>query len=495
MLRHKSFFLGLIYPLGFAPFHYSSVLYLSLLFFIHQLYQSKHIFKEGYLFGTGLALVGTSWIYNSIYQYGHLPPPVALTITCLFIIYVATFYGLLNILHNYFIRESHVMFRPLITAAVWTLCEFIRAQLFGGFPWLLLGFSVLDTSLQHLLPWFGVYAPGFIMILALSCLAHFQSQILPIIGVSLFLIPQYLPLHFNSSTNPPIHVAMIQGNVKMQDKWNEDVFWKQFNYYSLEIMTLLKPQQVIILPEAAISVPSSFLRHEISVLNQLALKKDTALIIGIPQPSAADPENYHNGIMALGKGSGTYFKQQLVPFGEFIPHVFQKLMKYLNIPMITTIPGQSSQRPIQIFKQSIASLICYEIAYPELLRRQLPQAKWIVSQSDDGWFGHSLALFQHLQMAQTLSLMSHREQAFVNNNGLSSLIDANGHIIAQIPAWHRRHLQGEIHQKSDITPWMQWGDRPMLFLVFSIIISAVIGQILTRLLKKNQSAKPATIQS
>lgn len=492
-LNHgKSFFLGLVYPLGFSPFHYSSILYLSLLFFIHQLYHSKSLFKEGYLFGLGLALAGTSWIYHSIHQYGHLAPPLALAITCLFIMYVAMFYGLFNTLHYIYTRKSYEYLKPLITASIWTLCEYIRSQLFGGFPWLVLGFSAIDTPLQNLLPWFGIYAPGFILVLALACFARMHNRLLPIIGVMLIWIPQYLPLHFTNTPHLKVNIAMIQGNVKMQDKWNEVVFWKQFNFYYHEIVALLKPQQVIVLPEAAISVPSSFLTQEIAILHKLALQNNTALVLGIPQPSPDDRDNYYNGILGLGKASGTYFKQQLVPFGEYIPHVFQKLLEYLNIPMVNTIPGQTSQQLISIFNQSVASLICYEIAYPEILRHQLPQAQWIISQSDDGWFGHSLALSQHLQMAQTLSLMAHRDQVFVNNNGLSSLIDANGHILSQIPAWQRRHLQGTIHSHDEKTPWMQWGDRPISILVLIILAISTVWQ---GLLRKNLSTKPAPLPS
>ena len=494
MSRWKSFFLGLAFPLGFAPFHFSSLLYLSLLFFIRSLFQSKSFFREGFIFGLGLALVGVSWIYNSIHQYGHLHPIIALTATLLFVMYVASFYGVFNLILYWLGKKTPAFVLPIITAAIWTLCEWIRSTLFGGFPWLLIGFSVIDTPLQNLLPWFGLYAPGFLMVLGIACFAHFENRLLAIAGTLLFLLPQIMTIDFAKTAHPSISVAMIQGNVKMQDKWNEDVFWKQYRYYFHEIVSLLKPQQTIILPEAAISVPSSFLHHELQLLNKLSREKNTALLVGIPQPSASDQWNYHNGILGLGQARGTYFKQQLVPFGEYIPHIFQQILAFLKVPMVTTIPGDHMQKPIHAFNQPIASLICYELAYPEILRQQLPNARWIVSQSDDGWFGHSLALYQHLQMAQTLSFMSHRDQVFVNNNGLSSFINASGHVIAQIPAWQRKHLQGHIHEHSETTPWMHWGDRPILSFILSILFLSLSIQLFFTILKKFKPSKSALAQ-
>ena len=494
ILGWKPFFLGLAFPLGFAPIHIPSILYLSLLFFIRSIYQSKSFFKEGFLYGLGLALVGVSWIYNSIHQYGHLHPIVASIATLLFVIYMASFYALFTILLYWFRKKTPSLMLPLITAAVWTLCEWIRSTLFGGFPWLMIGFSVIDTPLQNLLPWFGLYAPGFFMILGLACFAQFENRLLAIAGTLIFLFPQTMALHFPKITHPSIEVVMIQGNVKMQDKWNEDVFWKQYRLYFNQIITLLKSQQTIILPEAAISVPSSFLHHELQLLNKLTKEKNTALLLGIPQPSASDQWNYHNGILGLGRAQGTYFKQQLVPFGEYIPHIFQHVLELLKVPMVTTIPGDNMQKPIHVFNRPIASLICYELAYPELLRQQLPSAQWIVSQSDDGWFGHSLALYQHLQMAQTLSFMSHRDQVFVNNNGLSSFINSSGHIITQIPAWQRKHLQGHIHEHLETTPWMHWGDRPILFCVLSILFLSLSSQFFFSIVRKYKSTKPAIAQ-
>lgn len=287
-----------------------------------------------------------------------------------------------------------------------------------------------------------------------------------IIGILICLIPNaYEQIN---PTQPTLNVSIIQGNVKSQDKWDEKFFWDQFADYIDAIQKHLATKQLIILPEAALSVPRSYLTQQLTQLENISKTANSAVLIGIPELSTKF--DYYNTLMAIGSAAGSYKKQQLVPFGESIPHILLPALKFLNINLVNTVPGGKMQPLITVFNQKIASLICYELAYPELLRAQASQAKFIVSISDDGWFGHSLALHQHLQMAQVLSFMTQKYQVFVNNNGLSSLINNQGKIIAQLPAWQKSQLNGKIKLNDFITPWVIYGDIPVLI---SLILLAL----------------------
>jgi apolipoprotein N-acyltransferase len=182
--------------------------------------------------------------------------------------------------------------------------------------------------------------------------------------------------------------------------------------------------------------------------------------------------------MALGQSNGTYYKQHLVPFGEYIPKPFQAIIRWLKVPFANLLPGPRNQPLVQVHNHPIASLICYELAYPNLLRQQLPNAEWIVSISDDGWFGHSFAMYQQLQMSQVLSLMSGRYQIVSNNDGLSAIIDTQGNIIQSLPTFTADILEDQIYPATGSTPWVFLGDRfPLwlsLILVFYISALSVI---------------------
>ena len=149
-------------------------------------------------------------------------------------------------------------------------------------------------------------------------------------------------------------------------------------------------------------------------------------------------------------------------------------MNYLALPSSNLKPGQKNQELIEVAGHPIATLICYELAYPQLLRNQLPKAEWIVSISDDGWFGKSLALYQHLQMAQALSLLTGRYQIMSNNDGLSSIINEKGTIVNSLPAFSEGILEGNISGATGITPWVFYGDTPIiLFFMLAPILAFV----------------------
>jgi len=482
--RFQNLFWGMLFPLGFAPFHLSGLLYISLLGFFYQLHKSNRPLFDGSLFGTGLGLVGLSWVYVSIHEYGHLHPIPSLAITLLFIVFLSFFYGIFAWLSKQLCKTRSVLF-PWVIAACWCALEYLRSQLFGGFPWLLLGFSAHGTSLEKLLPWLGIYGPSFAITLAIGLFAqllhHNQHKIIfSCLGVIIFLSPSLLPIQSNQNASS-IKIAIIQGNVAIQDKWNEEYFWNQLRTYYQEILKLAAPNRLIVLPEAAISIPSSYIHRELEQLDTEAKLKNTGLLIGIPEATLKNSTHFYNALIGLGKAQGKYYKQQLVLFGEEIPKIWHPLFNFLHIPLVTTIPGSHHQKPIQVFKHPIASLICYEVAYPEILRRQLPISEWIVSISDDGWFGHSFAMYQHLEMAQTISFMSQRWQLFVNNNGLSSLINQNGQIIKQLPTWKTAHLTGQIASSQTLVPWMSWGDKPIMLLCLFIFGLAFTSKLLYKI--------------
>ncbi len=476
------FFLGALLPLGFAPFSYTYMIWIALILFYLYLEKNPYPdFKSGYIFGIGLNLVGTSWIYHSIHEYGHLHPFFSALLTFLFVLYTALFYGLFSFTYQQLKSGLTEGIRPLLFASCWCLSEYFRAHCFGGFPWLILGFSALSTPFAPILPWLGIYGPGFVISAAVGYLsiaiAHQGlKRLFGILGIMLFMLPTLLPLPVEQESDKSLSVSIIQGNVKTQDKWDEQFFWQELNRYMKAILHNLAPKQLIILPEAAITVPQSYVHDELHRLDAIAKKKQSAILIGIPKSSDHE-NNYYNTMLGLGLAKGQYFKQQLVPFGEYIPQVFLPIIERLGFPIVNMIPGDSHQEPIEVMGQKIVSLICYELAYPEHLRHQLPQGKWIVSMSDDGWFGHSFAVYQHLQMAQVFSFMAYRDQVFVNNNGLSSIINAKGEIVAKLPAWKRQELQGQIMPHQQMTAWMKWGDRPILFCSLFICLVFILEKI------------------
>ncbi|MCE3045006.1 apolipoprotein N-acyltransferase [Legionella sp. 16cNR16C] len=479
----KFFIYGLLLPLGFAPFHIPGMAILGLALFYYGLgaYSKGSDFLRGLFFGLGFFGFGVSWIYVSIYEYGHLNPVLSGLITLLFILYLSFFPALLALVFNIFSTKRPTITSGLFFSALWVISELLRASILSGFPWLLLGFGQFDAPVKYLLPVLGVYGASFLTVFAATLLVcafgveRRKQLTYLVLFVSTILAPLALkPIEWVHISSTPVSIGVIQANLSMRDKWDETLFWKLLDRYQKDVISLLGTQ-LIVMPESAIPLPSSYISDFLEDLREKAKNAGSGILLGIPEPTKIDADDYFNALISLGEAQGFYLKQHLVPFGEYIPGIFQPLMNWLQIPDANLKPGKNAQSLIRVHKHPVATLICYELAYGELLRKQFPHAEWIVSISDDGWFGHSLAMYQQQQIAQVRSLQTGRYQVVSNNDGLSSVINTRGDIVTSLPAFDAGLLRASIYPATGSTPWVLLGDWPILILSFGIFLWAMIS--------------------
>ena len=108
----------------------------------------------------------------------------------------------------------------------------------------------------------------------------------------------------------------------------------------------------------------------------------------------------------IGQGEGTYLKQKLVPFGEYVPlqDLLRGLIAFFDLPMSDFARGPADQPLLQAKGYQIAAYICYEVVYPEFAAGLAAQSNLLLTVSNDAWFGKSIGPLQHLQMAQMRAL-------------------------------------------------------------------------------------------
>lgn len=476
------FIAGLISPLGFAPFHLPglTLLGLSLFFALLLICTTTESFILGFTFGMAYFGVGVSWVINSIHDYGQMNYFLSVIITLFFLMYLSLFPASVAYLFKLLNFEKKNLSSIILFSALWCLSEYVRSNFLTGFPWLLVGTTQIDTPLRHLGPILGIYGLSIMCcfasaVLTIAVREHSIKRYFYLVSFVLILITPSLLKNVNwtDTSKKAITIGAVQANLSMRDKWDEALFWNLLKYYENATNTLLG-KQLIILPESAIPLPASYLNDYLVKMHRKALKKDSAILLGILQPTNNEETNYFNSIITLGQAQGEHVKQQLVPFGEYIPRPFVAVNHMLNLPEPNILPGKNHQQLITIFNRPIATLICYEIAYPDLLRQQMPEAQWIVSISDNGWFGKSLASYQQLQMSQLLSLITGRFQVVVNNDGLSSVINSKGDIIDGLPPFSSGVLQSEIFPSTGTTPWIFCHDYPaLLFCTFTLILTLI----------------------
>ena len=84
--------------------------------------------------------------------------------------------------------------------------------------------------------------------------------------------------------------------------------------------------------------------------------------------------------------------------------------------------------------------------------------------SNLAWFGDSFAPWQHAQMSQMRALESGRMMLRATNTGVTAIIDAHGRVLARLPLFTTGSLTGEIQGYAGSTPYVRWGNAPVLAL-------------------------------
>lgn len=476
-----SLFLGATLVLAFAPINWYPFAFIApaILYALLQRKSSQEAALIGWWFGVGQFGAGVSWIYVSIHVYGFTPIPIAVVFTGLFISVLAIF-PLIQcyLLVRFFPKNSNSKLF-LVYPLSWVLIEWIRSWIFTGFPWLLIAYSqVNDPLLKGFVPILGEFGVGALTIFISASLFYIVSNykkcskiMMSILSILLIAISGQVLFHINwtKPLGKPISVALIQGDISQSIKWDPNKVRSIVKtYYDLTIQHW--HEKIIVWPEAAVPLPLNDAEKFLTPMDALAKQHHVSIITGIPV-QVNDSFKYYNAMIGLGDGSGHYYKQHLVPFGEYVPmaNLLRGFMRFFNLPMSDMIPGSTSQSDLKADNIVVDPFICYEIAYAQDLFRQASQSAVLLTISDDAWFGDSLAPAQHLQIGQFRALQSGRDLLFDGNNGITAIVNDKGKIINRIPQFVQGVLVGDFQPRTGKTPWLYIGNQPIILFMFIVL--------------------------
>lgn len=469
---------GTLTPLCMAPFDFwpLSLLSLGLLYLSLRELAPKAAMLRGWSYGFGLFGAGTSWIYVSIHDFGGASPLLAGGLMLLFSAAVALFFALPAWLWSRWLRNGSGLGDALAFAALWVAQEAFRGWFLTGFPWLFAGYSQLDGPLAGLAPLGGVWLIGFVLAFSAALLVNLPRLRQQPRALSLGLLLLLLfwgtgwSLQQYSWTEPAgkaLSVAAVQGNVAQNMKWDPAQLNAQLALY--RDLSIKGPRvDLLVWPETAVPVLKDYAGSYLQAMDAFANDRQTTLITGVPvrEVDADGNKRFYNAITVIGKGQGTYLKQKLVPFGEYVPlqDVLRGLIAFFDLPMSDFARGPADQPLLQAQGYQVAAYICYEVVYPEFAAGLAAQSNLLLTVSNDAWFGHSIGPLQHLQMAQMRALEAGRWMIRATNNGMTVLIDPQGQITAQLPQFEQGVLYGDVVPMQQLTPYLRWRGWPMAIL-------------------------------
>ncbi len=441
-----SILLGIFSSFALPPYNHFILNFFvySLLFFFCNLLNSNKInlFIFGLLFGFGYFSSNLYWISNSLKfdDTFKFLIPVSLILIPLFL---SIFYGISFLVLSFF-KINYNFSSILYFASVISFFEYLRGTILTGFPWNLAAFSLSE------------------LIYSIQILSLIGTYSLNLLAITIFVLPTLIFFRINIKIKIffplAIFIVVVTNNIygfKRIEKFSnlKDQLLEskivivspkiQLNrYFSnespinkiYEIIKISRPETNIktlfILPEGILS---GIYLEDLNAFKKIFFKnfsENHKIILGINRTENFKIFNslvlLNNNLDVLAK----YDKNNLVPFGEFLP--FENFLSKLGLKKITqgynSFSDSLDRKFISDGKYKFLPLICYEIIYTGKLNKKFEDFDYIINISEDGWFGNSIGPQQHFSHSIFRAIEEGKNLYRSSNNGISAHINPVGKI-------------------------------------------------------------------
>lgn len=357
------------------------------------------------------------------------------------------------------------LWRSVFAGVIWVALEYIRANLFTGFSWNLLGVSQFENlPIVQLSSMFGVYAISFVIILVNMAVANVGMRIWAGIknGGDGIVVRRHFDLILTlvllmvcvlwgtlkvRSRHPGISKGASHINICVVDPLAPCIFngdnaeeaeAAQKRLVELSALMCYTKADLVVWPETSLDflMPN---RDGIQYMNDLVnhFFNGTPILAGTTEiESTKEGEKIYNSSFFFDGNAKesikTYRKRHLVPFGEYIP--FDKtfrVLQRLSPSGVSCTPGEE----VTLFKLGLynfSTLICFEDTISHLARDcAKANAKFLISQSNDSWFWNEeddTEALQHHANAVFRAVETGLPMIRVSNKGYSSIIQPNGRV-------------------------------------------------------------------
>ena len=413
--------------------------------------------------------------------FGGLAWPVAFIAALLLVAYLSLFPAAFAVL---LARSKFALGPPALALAapIWVTTELGRQYVWDGFPWALLGYSqVTVLPVAQSASVVGVY--GLSALLAFTAagaaaVALFRGRARVIYPAVATVVVIACVVWGNArltrsellQSGTPVRVAVIQGNIAQDDKWNPALRDSITDKYIAMTRKALSAGATFILwPES--STPFYF-EHDLvrgGDIRRLAREGGATLLIGSDQvePLQAVAQEkpdarYYNAAFLLkpdGQVGAVYRKMHLVPFGEYVP--LKDLLFFVG-PIVEAVsaftPGTDPVL-LPVNGHMVSTAICYEVIFPNLIRQFVSEGSELLTTiTNDAWYGRSSAAYQHWEQSSMRAIEQGRYLARAANTGISGFIDPYGRVVEKTDLFHEAIVVGDLRFITERTIYSRLGD-------------------------------------
>jgi len=492
------FILGFFTSFSFSPYNFIFINFLTFPVLLYLLnigkklkLNNKYFFFIGWFFGFGYFLSGLYWIsisltYEEIFRY--LIPFTIILVPA----FLAIFYAISTLILKKFVSQkiSFVLFFSL----VFSILEFIRGSILSGFPWNLIAYSwSWSLEIIQVISIIGTYSLNLISITIFSLpfilfvktkynKKYWFFSFLLILFATNYLYGLNVLSQFKEK-NIEKHdfvIKIVSPNIDLKEflkSENNDVI-------ITKLIELSNPQAdqktIFIWPEGMLS---SIYLSEIKKYHKIFSKAFSNLhliIFGINNLQYKNNvENVYNSLAIVDNNLnliGSYNKNKLVPFGEFLP--MEKYFQKIGLKKITygyKSFSKGEQRNViniknKFYDFKFLPLICYEIIYSGKINIKKQDVDLIVNISEDGWFGNSIGPYQHFNKAIYRAIEEGNYIARSANNGISAFISPNGRILHKTEFNKASTIVASLPMYKSKTIFSKYGNKVFVIIIFLYIL-------------------------
>ncbi len=326
----------------------------------------------------------------------------------------------------------------------------------------------------------GVYGVSFIIVflnssIAISIKSKNLKGLIPSLTIFILCIFYgFFVMNKGYKKENSLRIAVVQGNTSMDDELigNVNLMEKKLrDYVEISQKAINLRAKLVIWPETSVPILFRYDPRKEIVLD-LSRRNNTFFLVAFTDLREG---KFYNSVFLISPSnsiSSVYDKIHLVPFGEYVP--FKKIFRFFE--SITKEVGDYTPGNELVLhpmdKTKFGSPICYEIIFPDLVRRFVKVgAQFLVTVSNDGWFGRSDAPYQHFSIATMRCVENRRYLLRATSTGVSGIVDPFGRVLKKIDIEKMEFAIEDIYPINEKTFYSKYGD---IFSQACLTISAIL---------------------
>ncbi len=491
---------GLLTALAFPKFNLSFLAWISLIPLLNVIFRSSptRSFWLGLLAGLSFYGLLLYWIPAVPAHYGGLSAGFSLLVDIVLVLFLALFWAVACLIMSK-VNGQWPLLGFILAPFIWVAQEYGLTYVLTGFPWGILGYSQqANLWLIQVATLTGVYGVSWVLVFFQSSFVYslrHKKRIPFAVGLAVLVACHVAGLISLGRPQPApdsFQAAVIQGNVSSDIRWDQvplsfiqGLFEK---HYDLTRRAAKEGAQLIVWPE--LSVPLCFSCSD-PLDNQFKKRllyyvrqTGRTLLLGTSESSVQDEKTeYYNAALGLQPSLAIteYHKMHLVPFGEYTPYPgLFGFIKRMTHAIGELTPGDTTTLH-NFGPLSFGSPICYEIIFPDLVRRFVKNgANFLVTITNDGWYGPTSAPYQHFAIAVFRSVENRRFLLRAATTGVSGIIDPWGRVVQKSKIMTETFLTGRVTPGRDLTFYARHGDlfslTSLTLTLLAFILSIFFGR-------------------